>query len=98
MLVTRRCSASGQAVDTGCWAHVLRAVHCQPKPGGEASSDTIYELYRLERKIKHRSADKNVNGDSAMPTPGWTAFHQWLLLNKRRRPPTPGYAKRWTIP
>ncbi|QLH63674.1 IS66 family transposase [Serratia symbiotica] len=91
MLVTRRCSASGQAVDTGCWAHARRTFFelftANPSPVAKLALDTIHELYRLERKIKHRSADKKRQWRQRYATPRLDAFHQWLLLQQAQTAP-----------
>lgn len=53
---------SGQALEACCWAHARRKFF-EPLTANKSlvarvALDTIHELYKLVRKIKHRSADK----------------------------------------
>lgn len=91
MPVTRALFDSGQAREAGCWAHARRKFFelftANKSPVAKVALDTLRELYKLERKIKHRSADKKCQWRQRYAKPRLDAFHQWLLLQQTQTAP-----------
>lgn len=88
---------SGQALEAGCWAHARRKFFelftTNKSPVAKLALDTIRELYKLERKIKYRSADKKRQWRQRYAKPRLDAFHQWLLLQQTQTAPNSGLRK-----
>ncbi|WP_404273314.1 IS66 family transposase [Yersinia similis] len=88
---------SGQALEAGCWAHARRKFFelftANKSPVAKVALDTIREIYKLERKIKPRSADKKRQWRQRYAKPRLDAFHQWLLLQQTQTAPNSGLRK-----
>lgn len=88
---------SGQAFEAGCWAHARRKFFAlftaNKSPVAKVALDTIRELYKLERKIKPRSADKKRQWRRRYAKPRLETFHQWLLLQQTQMAPNSGLRK-----
>ncbi|MFP9228882.1 hypothetical protein A0E43_09875 [Pectobacterium cacticida] len=88
---------SGQALEAGCWAHARRKFFAlftaNKSPVARLALDTIRELYKLERKIKHRSADKRRQWRQRYAKPRLAVFHAWLLLQQTQTAPNSGLRK-----
>ncbi|MBL5827573.1 transposase [Serratia fonticola] len=82
---------SGQALEAGCWAHARRKFFelftTNNSPVAKLALDTIRELYKLGRKIKHRPAEKKHQWRQRYAKPRLKVFHQWLLLQQAQTAP-----------
>ncbi len=86
-----------KVLEAGCMAHVRRKFFDQYKanknPVAERALDIIRELYKLERKIKHRPSDKKRQWRKRYARPQMAAFHTWLVLQQAQSAPNSGLRK-----
>lgn len=89
--------ATGNVHEAGCMAHVRRKFFEQFKananPIAEEALNIVRELYKLERKIKHRPPDKRRQWRQRYARPVLEAFHRWLSDQERRCAPNSGIHK-----
>jgi len=83
-----------QVLEAGCMAHVRRKFFdlfsANKSPVAKQALDIIRELYKFERKIKHRPADKKRQWRKRYAKPKLEAFRQWLLLQHAQSAPHSG--------
>ncbi len=83
-----------KVLEAGCMAHVRRKFFdlfsANKSPVAKQALDIIRELYKLERKIKHRPADKKRQWRKRYAKPRLEAFRQWLLLQHAQSAPHSG--------
>lgn len=88
---------SGQALEPECWAHARRKFFelftANKSPVARLALDNIRELYKLERKIKHRPAEKKRRWRQRYAKPRLDVFHQWLMLQQAQTAPNSGLRK-----
>ena len=88
---------SGQALAAGCWAHARRKFFelftVNKSPVAKLALDSIRELYKLERKIRQRPADKKRRWRKRYAWPRLEVFHQWLLLQQPQAAPNSALRK-----
>jgi transposase len=86
-----------RVLEAGCLAHVRRKFFDQFKanksPVAKRALEIIRELYKLERKIKHRPADKKRQWRKRYAKPQMAAFHTWLVLQQAQSTPGSGLRK-----
>lgn len=88
---------SGQALEAGCWAHARRKFFelftANKSPVAKLALDAIRELYKLERKIKQRPADKKRQWRQRYAKPRLEVFRQWLVLQQPQAAPNSALRK-----
>jgi hypothetical protein len=74
---------TGNIREAGCLTHVRRKFFEQYKINGSSTAkfvlDSLRELYKLERLIKHRPPDKRRQWRQRYARPRFSALHEWLL-------------------
>ncbi|WP_213991517.1 IS66 family transposase [Sodalis sp. dw_96] len=89
-----KAKAKAKAKEAGCMAHVRRKFFelfiANKSPVAKQALDIIRELYKLERKIKHRPVEKQRQWRQRYAKPQMDAFHKWLLLQHSRSAPNSG--------
>lgn len=88
---------SGQAFEAGCWAHARRKFFelytVNKSPVAKLALDTIRELYKLERTIRQRPADKKRQWRQRYAKSRLEVFHQWLVLQQPQAAPNSALRK-----
>lgn len=83
--------------EAGCMAHVRRKFFelfiANKSPVAKQALDIIRELYKLERKIRHRPADKQRQWRQRYAKPQMDAFNKWLMLHHSQSAPGSGLHK-----
>ncbi len=83
--------------EAGCWAHARRKFfeHYQASanPTAKQALEGIRELYKLERKIKHRPPDKRRQWRQRYARPWLNEFRSWLQTTQAKTAPNSGLRK-----
>ncbi|WP_445495974.1 IS66 family transposase [Photorhabdus sp. SF281] len=89
--------ARADITEAGCWAHARRKFFDQYKasqsPVAKQALDGIRDLYKLERKIKHRLPDKRRQWRQRYARPWLNEFRSWLQTTQAQTAPNSGLRK-----